>query len=594
MYQITDTYRAAMSSAIQQHRLTGRLLDKNGAALANISDNDFLKGSVSVTNQCSDSTDIKPGAVYVGTFKATLINTLGQTRGAWRGKLLEINFGMYTGTTFEDIPVGIYRIDTANWTDAGVEIIAYDNMTLLDKDLPAATTSGYMYDIIKTICEQCGVEYGLTRSETEALPNGDIMLGMYSENDCKTYRDIISWIAQTAGGFATINRAGKLIIKSFTTEPVFTFDAEHRLTGSKFSDFVTKYTGLSVVDMATKETKYYHAAVDDGATINLGSNPFLQYGIAETVDNMRRAVLDTFAALQYTPFNSSMLGNPAFDLGDVILYTDGIADDCQCCIMQYEWRLKQTYAVKGFGSNPALVGAQSKTDKDINGITKSSDSNELIYFSYVNSSAYDINTTPIQISNLRFSNNKETTIETWTEIQLETMLGIGSDSVSVQAFYYFDGELVAYSPIETYHDSAPHILGLHWFQYITEIMPHTWAIKLQATGGSISIDPANVHTLIKGQGMSRFEAWDGTISVSDVVGFAYLDGLEAAAISEEFSITTQTPTTITISEMIPVEELKLEAVAISEEFTIELKYHDAVPFVGEQYTGEPITASAII
>lgn len=196
---------------------------------------------------------------------------------------------------------------------------------------------------------------------------------------------------------------------------------------------------------------------------------------------------------------------------------------------------------------------------------------------------------------MRFSNDKETEIETWTEIQLETALTSASEAMQVQAFYYLDGELLAYSPIETYRDSALHILGLHWFQLISDIMPHTWVVKLKATGGTVTINPAGVHTVIKGQGLAKQAAWDGTISVTDVVGYAYLDGLEMASISENFTAQLQTPKGINFIEVIPTEEITiLEAAGVTDELNIEINYHPAVPFVGEQYTGEPITGNAII
>lgn len=583
MYSVSADYLSVMHSPIQTHKFTGKLLASDGTLITTFSGDDFIRDSVTITNQSSDSSEISLGSVYVGEFRGTLKNDLGQTRGTWQGKKLECYFGLFVNNAFETIPLGIYTINEANHSEAGIELVAYDNMQKFDKDLSASQTTGKMYDILSTICTTCGVSLGMTVAQVQALPNGNIQLGMYATNDCKTYRDVISWLAQTAGGFATINRAGELVIRNYPSVEIDTINARNRLTGSKFSDFTTKYTGISVVNMADNTTAYYHLTPDDGLTLNLGSNPFLQYGIDEVVEDMRRAVLNELVNLQYTPFNSSMLGNPAYDLGDVIEYTDGIANGCLCCVMLYEWKLNKTYTVQGFGKNPSTIAAQSKTDKNINGLQSSSQSNELVFFSYANSSAVNVGNTETQISKVKFTNEKETTVETWTEVQLETLLGVGQTSMTVQALYYLDGVLVAYSPIETYTDSAKHLLGLHWFQYVNTVMPHDWTVKLVSNNGTVTIDANNIHTLLKGQGLSTAQAWDGTITVADVVGCGYLDGLTPSTISTMLTLTFQIPKPINFTEVYTVSGLVISHGVTGDDVNVDVRYNDSNIYVGESY-----------
>lgn len=92
--------------------------------------------------------------------------------------------------------------------------------------------------------------------------------------------------------FATADRDGKIVFRPYTDEVTDTIDAEHRFSGASFSDFVTRYTGLSVVNMADGMTNYYGVEPDDALTMNLGSNPFLQYGVENTKEQMRRSILD--------------------------------------------------------------------------------------------------------------------------------------------------------------------------------------------------------------------------------------------------------------------------------------------------------------
>ena len=70
-----------------------------------------------------------------------------------------------------------------------------------------------------------------------------------------------------------------------------TLDEKHRFQGASFSDFETRYTGLSCVNLADQTTKYYYVENDDVLVYNLGTNPLMQYGVDETKDALRTNVL---------------------------------------------------------------------------------------------------------------------------------------------------------------------------------------------------------------------------------------------------------------------------------------------------------------
>ena len=60
--------------------------------------------------------------------------------------------------------------------------------------------------------------------------------------------------------------------------PVFEVNNTHRFTSS-FSDFKTRYTAVSSTNLRTQMAEYYALETDDGLTMNLGTNPMLQYGL---------------------------------------------------------------------------------------------------------------------------------------------------------------------------------------------------------------------------------------------------------------------------------------------------------------------------
>lgn len=150
-------------------------------------------------------------------------------------------------------------------------------------------------------------------------------LSIYSDNDIETYRDVLYYTGQVLGGFFVINRAGELEFRKYGITPVMTVLQRHRFSSS-FSDFITRYTAVSSTNLRTQIAEYYALDPDDGLTMNLGVNPLLQFGLEETRQQLCTNILNDISVVNYVPFDSDTIGNPALDLGDVLQFTGGQAD----------------------------------------------------------------------------------------------------------------------------------------------------------------------------------------------------------------------------------------------------------------------------
>jgi len=115
--------------------------------------------------------------------------------------------------TYEEVPMGVFEISEANRHIRCLEIKAYDYMLRFEKDFNTTDTIGNAYEIISLCCKACGVEFAHRQNEIESMPNGNIVLSIYAENDIETYRDVLFYIGQILGGFFFINRSGKLELK---------------------------------------------------------------------------------------------------------------------------------------------------------------------------------------------------------------------------------------------------------------------------------------------------------------------------------------------------------------------------------------------
>ena len=364
MYTVSNDYLTAMVAQTRLHRLTGTIGTLAFTAA------DLVRDTFTVTGQAMDRSDIHYGGVFIGQLKMTVLPSFGVSRSAWLGKTITPSVGLKVGTTWEDVPLGIYTVAKADWSATGVQLVAYDNMAKFDKPFPGTDTYNNLtpYQWLTTMCSLCGVTLGTTQAAIEAMPNGTEVLGIHKDNDIETCRDLLSWLAQALAGFATIDRSGQLVIRQFGNDTGLTFDATERMSGVVISDFHTHYTGVGLT-LIDQNSYYYKAAtVDDGETMKLGENPLLQHYLSSEIDRKLQPILTELANFVFTPFKSGLLGDVALDLGDVVTFTGGLADNDVACVMAYNYRFARSYTAEGYGDNPALADAKSKVSKSLSGI----------------------------------------------------------------------------------------------------------------------------------------------------------------------------------------------------------------------------------
>ena len=389
MYAVSQKYKEAMSRPVQRHRIKGTVNDTP------FTEAHILSGSFSITGQCSDASNVQIGQVYTSELKITLLKTLNLSRYTLMDSEIIPYFGLRLDTgRYEYIPLGVFTVSKASWGATGVEITAYDNMSKLDRSFSASVLGGTPFQLLTLACNSCGLELGNRVREFEDFANGTRRLQLYADNDISTWRDVVSWVAQACGCNAMADRDGRIILRAYGREVADVIDTEHRLTGSTFGDYETRYTGLSVVDIANQQTVYFSLPVDDGLTYNLGSNPFLQSEDGAQTESMCRAVLAAMQEIRYVPFTVDMIGNPAYDLMDVFRFEDGIADGTKrSCLTKYTFRYNGKYTAVGVGTDPALASAKSKSDKDLSGLMAQVSS----ITSSINHLIYDFNTGPITV-----------------------------------------------------------------------------------------------------------------------------------------------------------------------------------------------------
>lgn len=559
MYSVSNEYRAKMLDQVQTHFLKGYIDEIEFSA-------DDVIG-VSYINQCSDK-NVNLGSVFIGTLKLTFLKNILE-RGEYYGKTIELYDGLLTGYDENDdpiveyVPIGVFYVAEAIFCGASmIEITAYDVLSKLDQEVTIDQTSGKLYNFCKYIETETGAIFGMTENETDQLINGDVIIAPYFQNDISTFRDLLSALAVMIGGFAYADRTGKWQLKAFNNVPVVTVPNNRRFSGMKISDFETRFDCLAFV-YVPDENRVIYIGDPEGYVMNIGANPFLQYGTQNT--DRAEAIFQNVQLMQYTPFDVSLL--PAFialDLGDVISFSnDYTGETSSGAVMKLAYNYNKSIRFNCFGSNPNLRDGKSAADNTISGLSKNTKTNEINYYTYenINSIAFG-NETEVTIASLNFTASQVTTVKILHEFIFNIVKNLKING-GFELRYYYDNTLIGYKPVESLSaliintevpvipegeenetepveaDIQPVNISItrDYFYILKNVTPnirHSWIVKIYAYGiESGVINTNNARVVLEGQRLFSDSHFDGFIDAKDNFAFVEAGNNEAVAIGDE-------------------------------------------------------------
>jgi hypothetical protein len=417
MYPVSEAFLQAVQENTRHYYWTGRITTAAGMVY-DFTQEDIVKGSGYISGQCCGSSEIELGTVYAAEMGISLY--LSVDRYTLEDAAVELFYHLRLADgSYESVPMGIFEVSEANRTAHFLELKAYDYMLRFERSFNGFESVGTAYDFMELCAKACRVGLAQTAAEIGAMANGSEVLSIYAENDIETYRDVLYFVGQVLGGFFCINRAGKLELRKYGDSPVAEVLQRHRFSSS-FSDFVTRYTAVSSTNLRTQMAEYYGLDVDDGLTMNLGVNPLLQFGLEETRETLCRNILDGLAAVNYVPFDSDTIGNPALDLGDVLTFSGGQADGARiACITSFHCKIGGKMKLKCVGKNPRLAQAKSKNDKNISGLLNQIEAGKLGIHTFTNASAYRILQTNVKIISIEFASKEEIHVQFFGQVVVD-------------------------------------------------------------------------------------------------------------------------------------------------------------------------------
>lgn len=584
MYPVSEEYRQRIIEPSRHFYWSGKIVTKDKKEYP-FENRDIVKGSGYVTRQCSGSSEIELGTVYAAELGITLFSSVDRYTLEDAQITLDFHLRLSDGTV-ETVPMGVFYIAEANRHIKTLEIKAYDAMLKLEKGFNKGLSSAYPYVFLTHLSSDCKVQLAQTQEEIEALTNGTELLGIYQENDIETWRDFLFYLAQVMGCFATIDRFGKLLLVPYGNTASKVFDSRHRFTSS-FSDFVTRYTAVSSTNLKTETAEYYATDPDDGLTMNLGINPLLQFGLKETRERILKAILDAVCVVEYVPFDSDTIGDPALDLGDVLQFTGGHADETKrAAVTSITTKVNGKQSIKCVGKNPRLAEAKSKNDKNITGLLNTIRENRFSVYSYTNALPVDIASERVPIINVEFASADETNAEFKAQcilqvdsnaskrsVQAETLVDLGNTTdeggnavkntqvlsfpisweedgkSEITVFYILDGHEIEYFHPKESWLSGKHLLTMYYpLIDLAADQLHTFEVQIAMSNGHAHIDALNIVATVTGQGLGIQNRWDGRISADDTLEPVAFSGMPVVSLGEDVTVHFIAPTNSGISD----------------------------------------------
>lgn len=548
MYPVSEKFLEQIDSNSRNYYWTGTITTKSKKTY-DFGNDDIVKGSGYITRSCCGSSEIELGAVYAAEMGITLLSTID--RYTLDGAEVKLFFHLvFPDKTEETIPMGIFEVTEANRNIKTIEIKAYDYMLRFDKKLNLESSSGTPYNFLNVICNTCKVALAHTQAEIDKMTNGKETLGIYSENDIETYRDLLFYVAQVLGCVCQINREGKLELIPYGNTAIRTIEAKHRYDSS-YSDFVTRYTAISSTNKITEESEYYALEKDDALTMNLGVNPLLQFGLKTTRARILNAILLAVSKVEYVPFDSNTIGNPALDPMDCLVFSGGHADETKIsCITSITYKINGKHTLKCVGKNPKLAEAKSKNDKNISGLLNQVEENKTVVYDFVNVSPYEIYDSFVEVLNITFVSKESTSAMFLAEVLVdisayeitEKMSGVAACDEEetekdvdftfvtkthpvLDVMYKINGDEVEdFHPAQICHEGKQLITLFFPLSSVQENCENTFTMWLKVSDGGGSIGETQIRATLSGQGLvAGIGDWNGRITITDSferIGFA--------------------------------------------------------------------------
>lgn len=496
--------------------------------------NDIVAGSVSITDSCVPNSVFDIGAANLSTLSISLGKSVEKLWSNLSNGMIEIFFSMkLEAELYEEFSLGVFDILPADVkvTSKQVNVTGTSRMIRFEKSLGSTTFSGKPYDILLYCCNKCNVILGSTQAEIEACKNGLLSFALQEGSNCETYRDVVMWISHLLCGFATINSEGKLVIKRFVGDSVYTVN-KSVFKSSSFGDGVVDIDNVQM----TIDGSLYEAEqnVATSKTIVLDENPFF---LGNSIQSVRQGYIDALfediSTLNYMPFKITFNGDPCLEVGDYITINPM---GYKGLITKSVWKFKGQSTIEGVGFSNTSSSSKSQSSKSTKSGGGETAVDNMKVTRYENIKDLAIGSSPTALFNFSFNIGAKVT----PKLSFNLVLNVTTAGLFEITLRY-DNVTLSFKPRDTLTVGYRTISCGMTLEARDVEMDHMLNATIKSTNGGVA-------TLEKYQLLASVEAFglsDGTeefygyLAVSDTVDIYNLgfNNITLNAITESFDIT---------------------------------------------------------
>ena len=288
-----------------------------------ITDDDLVASSVKITKKSVSGASFDIGECYVDSATFTINKNINNYKSLTGAKVtITIKVNNEDLNLNESVLLGTFRIlqDGIKRTNTLLQVTADSYISKFDKSRKRATFTGDLYDLITDSCSKCRVTFGMTESNFRALSaNVAKTYEIKKDSSLKTHRDVVMYIAQLIGGFATTTPEGALIFKNYTSNNDICNVNDNVIVNYSIGDEVYNLSGLG---MSVKENDVYlyREGEDDDSPyfLNLDSNPIIENCTDEEITAIVGNIWNKLIELNLNNFSFEFNGNPLIEVGDII------------------------------------------------------------------------------------------------------------------------------------------------------------------------------------------------------------------------------------------------------------------------------------
>lgn len=358
MYSVSDAFVDAIKNCERTMRCS---------LIIGINEIEYLK-KIEISQSMANS-DFEIGNVAAAKMIAEIADFDNEYSGiSFKNQNAELIFTIdLEDGTKEQMPLGIFKLDTVDTEDNIISISGYDAIAQTETPYnPADIYPNTVRSIAMDIAAVCGLELS-----EDAFTNDGLIIESMPEWGDITCRTALGYIAELAGGCWIADRRGRLKLINYKTPTHGYGSSGYEIEPSDYYSLKVaenNFEGINTLYIVNGE-KELAWSVNGEYEYTIADNPLLtdKDTASEALIGLKSAMANT----DYRPYELEYSCNPALDLGDGIIITDMQGNNYYSVIcsksLSYDGGLRGTLAayadesIASKGSSGQNLGEQVKT-----------------------------------------------------------------------------------------------------------------------------------------------------------------------------------------------------------------------------------------